>query len=313
MTIQKFRKMKILSMDLNNGSHLSHGSPVSFSSHTYDFVFFGLNKAGKIDYREVYKKAVEENVDVVLCGYSAYPYKIDFENFRTAVDNASKKLKKKIYLMADIAHIAGLVAGGVHSSPFPYCDIVTTTTHKTLRGPRGGMILTNDEDLIKKVNSAVFPYYQGGPFENVIAAKAQMLIEADTEEFKKYAAKVISNTKLLRDELNSFTGVVASGTENHLFLLNVLDSYGINGLEAQKKLEEIGITTNKNMIPGDTLKPNKTSGLRIGMAAITTREISEKHIKLLAETIHKYLSNVISKQDAIKNVKTIVKHLKKVK
>lgn len=306
------RKMKILSVDLNSGGHLTHGSPVSFSSHLYDFTFFNLNSDGKIDFKELYNTIIKDIPDVVLCGYSAYPYIVRFDIFRKAVDRAKKKLNKEIYLMADMAHIAGLVAGKVHINPVDFCDIVTTTTHKTLRGPRGGLILWNSDELTKKVNSAVFPYYQGGPFENIIAAKAQMLIEADSEEFRLYAQKIIYNTKLLRDALAAY-GVKVSGTENHLFLLNTLESFGLTGLEAQKKLEEINITTNKNMLPGDTLKPNKTSGLRIGLAAVTTRGITKSQIISLADIIYNYLNGKLSIAMAKKEVHLITRKLKKIK
>lgn len=308
----KDRKMKILSMDLNSGSHLTHGSPVSFSSNLYDFAFFNLGADGKISFKKLQNAISKEKPDVVLCGYSAYPFEVNFSKFRQLIDHAETDLKKEIFLMVDMAHIAGLVAAGEHPSPVPYADIVTTTTHKTLRGPRGGLILWNREDLTQKVNSAVFPYYQGGPFENVIAAKAQMLLEASTPEFKEYAYKVKENTKLLCDELTSF-GVITSGTENHLFLLNTLKSFNLTGLEAQKKLEEINITTNKNMIPGDTLKPNKTSGLRIGLAAVTTRGIKAPQVKKLAKVIYFYLKGKYTTKYAKRQVAYIVQKLKKIK
>ena len=304
---------KILSIVLNDGGHLTHGSPVSFSSHLYDFAFYSLGSTGRINFDALYETVIREKPDVVLCGYSAYPYSIDFVAFRVIVDLAKVVLNKEIYLMADIAHIAGLIAGGVHPSPFPSCDLVTTTTHKTLRGPRGGMILTNDEELSKRVNSAIFPYYQGGPAENIIAAKAQMLLEASTPAFQEYVRGVVVNTKLLRDKLAAYDNVFPSDTENHLFLLNTLSSYGLTGLEAQKKLEEIGITTNKNMLPGDTLKPSQTSGIRIGMAAMTTRGITEVQIALLAKIIHGYLLGTMELSKAKKLVRSITRKLKKVK
>jgi len=307
-----YRKMKVLSMDLNSGSHLTHGSPVSFSSNVYDFVFFDLGPAGKINFSILYDRILEEKPDVVLCGYSAYPYTVHFEKFRETIEKAKKKLHQEIYLMADIAHIAGLIAGAQHMNPMPFCDIVTTTTHKTLRGPRGGMILWNNDELTKKVNSAVFPYYQGGPFENVIAAKAQMLIEASSPKFRDYALAVKKNTSKLRDELKKL-GAKVSGTENHLFLLNTLDSFELTGLDAQKRLEAAGITTNKNMIPGDTLSPAKTSGLRIGLAAVTTRGITKAQIVKLARIIYYVLSGNISTEEAKKEVLSISKHLKKVR
>jgi len=285
---------KILSLDLNSGGHLTHGSPVSFSSHEYEVVFYPLDETGHINYVEVERIALAEKPDVILCGYSAYPYIIDFKKFREIADKVSA------YLMADIAHIAGLVATGAHPSPFPYCDIVTSTTHKTLRGPRGGIILWNREDLTKRINSSVFPYLQGGPLENMIAGKAVMAEEALQYNFKEYIDNVIMNTKTARDTLARL-GCVCSDTENHLFLLNTLASFNLTGLEAQKKLEEVGITTNKNMIPGDTLSPAKTSGLRIGLAAMTSRGITTAQVVELFTMIAGYLGGCIN-NDYVKSV-----------
>lgn len=288
---------KILSLVLNDGGHLTHGSPVSFSSHLYTFVHYPL-KDGHLDYDEIEKLAIQEKPDLILSGYSAYPYAIDFKRFKEIAD------KVGAYLMVDMAHIAGLVATGEHMSPVPYADIVTTTTHKTLRGPRGGLILCNDEEIIKKVNSAIFPYYQGGPLEHIIAAKAVCFKEAMTEDFKKYIHQVVINTSACADEFNKL-GALSSGTDNHLFLLNVLDTYGINGKEAQIALEEIGITTNKNMIPNDTLSPGKTSGLRLGFAAVTTRGCTEPQAREIAHIIHSYLKNELNKDTAKGMVKKL--------
>ena len=295
---------KILSLVLNDGGHLTHGSPVSFSSHFYDFVFYPL-KDGKLDYKELAKIAKKEQPDVILAGYSAYPYQISFAKIGEIAHDIGAKF------MVDMAHIAGLVATGEHNSPFPYADIVTSTTHKTLRGPRGGIILTNDDELIKKINSAVFPFYQGGPLEHIIAAKAICFKEASTKEFKDYIHQVVVNTKACQKELSRL-GAITTGTDNHLFLLNTLDSFGLNGLEAQKKLEEIGITTNKNMIPGDTLKPNKTSGLRIGFAAITTRGCGEHQAVEIAKLIYMYLKDLITVDEAKSTVKHLTKGWKKI-
>ena len=281
---------KILSLVLNDGGHLTHGSPVSFSSHLYSFVHYPLNN-GHLDYDVIEKLALEEKPDLILAGYSAYPYAIDFKRFKEIAD------KVGAFFMVDMAHIAGLVATGEHMSPVPYADIVTTTTHKTLRGPRGGLILCNDEDIIKKVNSAIFPYYQGGPLEHIIAAKAVCFKEAMSDDFKKYIHQVVVNTQACADEFIRL-GALASGTDNHLFLLNVLDTYGITGKEAQISLEEIGITTNKNMIPNDTLSPGKTSGLRIGFAAVTTRGCNEQQAREIARIIHSYLKNELDKEKA---------------
>ena len=294
---------KVLSLILNDGGHLTHGSPVSFSSHLYQFVHYPLGKDGKLDYDSIAEIAKEEKPNVILAGYSSYPYTIDFKRFREICDEVGA------YLLVDMAHIAGLVASGVHPSPIPYADVVTTTTHKTLRGPRGGLILTNDEELAKRINSAIFPYYQGGPLEHIIAGKAVAFKEALSDDFVTYSKQVVANTKACRDELNKL-GAITSGTENHLFLVNVLDSYAITGKDAQNKLEEIDITTNKNMIPGDTLSPNKASGLRIGFAAVTTRGCTIEDAKSIARLIHSYLSNTISFEEAKKQVEKLTSNWK---
>ena len=289
---------KILSLVLNDGGHLTHGSNVSFSSHFYEFVHYPLNNEGKLDYDKIEEIAVKEQPDLILAGYSAYPYEIDFKRFKEICD------KVNCFFMVDMAHIAGLIAAGEHLNPCDYADIVTSTTHKTLRGPRGGLILTNSEKLIKKINSAIFPFYQGGPLEHIIAGKAVCFKEALDDSFKEYAKLVKSNTLTCRNTLLDL-GAIVSGTENHLFLLNTLDTYGITGKVAQNKLEEIGITTNKNMIPGDTLSPRETSGLRIGFAAVTTRGCDNLAARIIAELIHKYLKEEILKEDALKEVKKL--------
>ena len=289
---------KILSLVLNDGGHLTHGSNVSFSSHFYEFVHYPLNNEGKLDYDKIEEIAVKEQPDLILAGYSAYPYEIDFKRFKEICD------KVNCFFMVDMAHIAGLIAAGEHLNPCDYADIVTSTTHKTLRGPRGGLILTNNEKLIKKINSAIFPFYQGGPLEHIIAGKAVCFKEAQDDSFKEYAKLVKSNTLTCRNTLLDL-GAIVSGTENHLFLLNTLDTYGITGKVAQNKLEEIGITTNKNMIPGDILSPRETSGLRIGFAAVTTRGCDNLAARIIAELIHKYLKEEISKEDALKEVKKL--------
>ena len=293
---------KILSLVLNDGGHLTHGSPVSFSSYLYQFVHYPLNN-GKLDYETLREIALKERPNVILAGFSAYPYQIDFKRIREICDEVG------CFFMVDMAHIAGLVAAGLHPNPVKYADIVTSTTHKTLRGPRGGLILTNNEELFKKINSAIFPFYQGGPLEHIIAGKAICFKEASSDEFKEYAKHIMENTKACRDKLASL-GAKVSDTEVHLFLLNVLDTFGINGLEAQKKLEEIGVTTNKNMIPGDTLKPNKTSGLRIGFAAVTTRGCTKKDAEDIGELIYRYLKNEMSDLEAKEQVSKLVKHWK---
>ena len=290
---------KIMSLVLNDGGHLTHGSEVSFSSHLYNFVHYPLDETGHLDYSAIREFALKEKPDVILTGYSAYPYAIDFAKFGEIAKEVGA------YLMVDMAHIAGLIAAGEHMSPFPYADIVTSTTHKTLRGPRGGLILTNSEELIKKINSAIFPYYQGGPLEHVIAGKAICFKEALSDEFKDYIRSVKKNTKACSDELEKL-GDIVSGTDNHLFNVNVLKSFNMTGLDAQVKLEDIHITANKNMIPGDTLKPNKTSGLRIGFAAVTTRGCDEKDAREIAHLIHDYLLNNIDEKTAKEKVNNIV-------
>ena len=295
---------KILSLVLNDGGHLTHGSPVSFSSHLYTFVHYPL-KDGHLDYDEIERLAVQEKPDLILSGYSAYPYAIDFKRFKEIAD------KVGALFMVDMAHIAGLVATGEHMSPVPYADVVTTTTHKTLRGPRGGLILCNDEEIIKKVNSAIFPYYQGGPLEHIIAAKAVCFKEAMSDEFKNYIHQVVVNTAACADEFNKL-GALSSGTDNHLFLLNVLDTYGITGKDAQIALEEIGITTNKNMIPNDTLTPGKTSGLRIGFAAVTTRGCIEPQAREVARIIDSYLKNELDKESAKELVRKLTESWKQI-
>ena len=294
---------KILSLVLNDGGHLTHGSPVSFSSHLYNFVFYPLDENGKLDYEKILQIAKQEKPDLILAGYSAYPYEIDFKKFKEICDEVNAKF------IVDMAHIAGLVAAKVHPSPIPYADVVTSTTHKTLRGPRGGLILTNNEELIKKINSAIFPYYQGGPLEHIIAGKAICFKEADTDEFKEYAKLVVKNTKACKNEFERL-GALTSDTDNHLFLLNTLDSYNLTGKQAQAKLEEINITTNKNMIPNDTLSPRETSGLRIGFAATTTRGCDEYDASNIANIIHKYLKDEISQEEALNKVKRIVSNWK---
>lgn len=308
----------ILSLALDEGGHLTHGSPVSFSSHDYNIVNYHLDSKGRLNYSLIEDVALNMNPlpNVILAGYSAYPHNIDFYEFRKIVDKVNNKSvaltgKPCCYLMVDMAHIAGIVAAQLCQSPIPYADIVTTTTHKTLRGPRGGMILTNNSEIAKRVNSAIFPYIQGGPLENIIAAKAIMAYEDGLPQFKKYMSKVLFNTKLLNDELAKY-GATVSGTDNHLFLLNTIKSYNMTGKEVQDKLGEIGITLNKNMIQGDLLSPKETSGVRIGCAAITTRDINSAGIIELANIIDSYLKNKTSKETAQYRIGKITSALKDV-
>ena len=279
---------KILSLTLNDGGHLTHGSNVSFSANTYAFEFYPLGEDGRLDYDIIARRLDEVRPDLFLAGYSAYPYDIDFRRMRELVDAHNEKTGSQCLFMVDMAHIAGMVAAKKCQNPCDYADVVTSTTHKTLRGPRGGLILTNRADLAKKIDSAVFPYTQGGPLEHVIAAKAVAFKEADTETFKDYFDRLLENTRACNDELARL-GCVVSGTENHLFLLNVLASFGINGLEAQTRLEQAGITTNKNMIHGDTLSPKYTSGLRVGFAAATSRGCTKAQAEEIARIIYEVL------------------------
>ena len=296
---------KILSLVLNDGGHLTHGSPVSFSSHLYNFIHYPLDENGHLNYANILAIAKKEKPDIILAGYSAYPYAIDFKRIKEIADEVH------CYFMVDMAHIAGLIAANLHQNPIPYADVVTSTTHKTLRGPRGGLILTNNETLIKKINSVVFPYYQGGPLEHIIAGKAICFKEAQSKEFRIYAKNIIENTALCQETLSDL-GAITSKTDNHLFLLNTLDSYNLTGLEAQILLESIGITTNKNMIPNDKLTPKETSGLRIGFAAITTRGCSKEDAIKIGELIHKVLSKKISEEEAKNEVYSLTKSWKKI-
>ena len=275
----------ILGMDLSAGGHLTHGSPVNFSGKTYHFVAYGVDPTTEvIDYNVVRILARKHQPKLIVAGASAYGRTIDFEKFREIADEVGAKL------MVDMAHIAGLVAAGVHKSPIPYADITTTTTHKTLRGPRGGMILTNDEVLAKKINSAVFPGTQGGPLEHVIAGKAAAFKEALTPTFKEYSEQIIANAKAMAKVFNQAIGtrVVSGATDNHLVLIDVR-GLELNGKEAESILDSVNITVNKNSIPFETLSPFKTSGIRIGTPAITTRGFKEEDATKVAELIVKAL------------------------
>ncbi|MGL9894267.1 serine hydroxymethyltransferase [Enterococcus mundtii] len=275
----------ILGMDLSAGGHLTHGSPVNFSGKTYHFVAYGVDPTTEvIDYNVVRILARKHQPKLIVAGASAYGRTIDFAKFREIADEVGAKL------MVDMAHIAGLVAAGVHPSPIPYADITTTTTHKTLRGPRGGMILTNNEELAKKINSAVFPGIQGGPLEHVIAGKAAAFKEALTPEFKEYSEQVIANAKAMAKVFNQSIGtrVISGATDNHLILIDVRD-LELNGKEAEAILDSVHITVNKNSIPFETLSPFKTSGIRIGTPAITTRGFREEDAAKVAELIVKAL------------------------
>ena len=277
----------VMGMDLSAGGHLTHGAPVSFSGKTYNFVAYNVDKDTELlDYDAILAQAKEVQPKLIVAGASAYSRIIDFAKFREIADSVGAKL------MVDMAHIAGLVATGAHPNPLPYADVVTTTTHKTLRGPRGGMILTNDEALAKKINSAIFPGTQGGPLEHVIAAKAVAFKEALDPEFTTYIEQVIKNTQAMAEEFAKVEGLrlIAGGSDNHLLNLKVLD-LGINGKEAQDLLDSVHITLNKEAIPDETLSPFKTSGVRIGAAAITSRGFKEAEARKVAQLVSEALVN----------------------
>jgi glycine hydroxymethyltransferase len=276
----------ILGMNLAHGGHLSHGSPANFSGKYYKVVAYGVDKETEtIDFNEVAEQAKKHRPKVIVVGASAYPRTIDFTKFRAIADEVGA------VIMADIAHIAGLVAAGIHPSPVPVCEFVTTTTHKTLRGPRGGMVMCKSE-FAKTLDSRVFPGSQGGPLMHVIAAKAVALKEALTEEFKQYQNQIVKNAKALADELiaEGFR-LVSGGTDNHLMLVDV-SVIGVTGKEAGETLDRAGITTNKNMIPFDKQSPTVTSGIRIGTPAITTRGMKEAEMKAIGRMISYVLKNI---------------------
>lgn len=282
----------IMGMSLDAGGHLTHGYSVNFSGKIYKAVNYGLTDDGYIDYDAAEALALEVLPNVIVAGASAYSRIIDFKRFKEMADKVTEKAGRKCFFMVDMAHIAGLVAAGLHPNPLEYADIVTTTTHKTLRGPRGGMILTNDEALAKKINSSVFPGCQGGPLEHVVAAKAVCFKEALQPEFKEYAAQVIKNCKALAEELKKLGyKLVSGGTDNHLVLVDIYGSVGVTGKKAENILHSVNITCNKNAIPHDTQKPTITSGVRLGAAAITTRGFKEEDMIKVAHWIDEALRN----------------------
>ena len=275
----------VLGMDLTHGGHLTHGSPVNFSGQTYDFHAYGVDPITEvIDYNVLRIRAREVKPKLIVAGASAYGRSLDFARFREIADEVGAKL------LVDMAHIAGLVAVGLHQNPVEYADVVTSTTHKTLRGPRGGLILTNDEALAKKINSAIFPGIQGGPLEHVIAAKAVCFKEALDEDFKYYQEQVIANAKTMATVFNQAPSarLISGATDNHLLLIDVT-GYDLNGKEAEAILDEVGITVNKNTIPFEVLSPFKTSGIRIGTPAVTSRGMKEAEVQRIAELVDRAL------------------------
>lgn len=287
----------VLGMSLAHGGHLTHGSPVNLSGKYFNFVPYGLNdETEMIDYDEIKRLAKEHKPKLIVAGASAYPRKIDFEKISEIAKETGA------YFMVDMAHIAGLVAAGVHMSPVPYADVVTTTTHKTLRGPRGGMILCNDEEIAKKINKAIFPGTQGGPLMHVIAAKAVCLKEALEPSFKEYGSRIISNAQALAGELvkRGFR-LVSGGTDNHLMLVD-LRPFSITGKELEKRLDDVYITVNKNAIPNDPEKPFVTSGIRIGTAAVTTRGLKEEDMLKIGESIYLTAADFEANRDRAREI-----------
>lgn len=289
-------KDKILGMSLSHGGHLTHGAKVSFSGKNYQSFFYGVNDDGYIDYDELEKIALLVQPKIIVAGYSAYSRVLDFERFRQIAD------KTKSILMADIAHFAGLVVANEYPSPFPYADVVTTTTHKTLRGPRGGVILSNNEEIMQKINKAVFPGTQGGPLVNVIAAKAVGFGYNLKDEWKTYAQDVKKNIKKLADALiTRGYEVVSGGTDNHLVLVSFLDK-DFSGKDADAALGRAGITVNKNTVPKENKSPFVTSGIRIGSAALTARGMKEKEFEFIANKIADVLDD-INNEELAKNIR----------
>ncbi len=296
---------KILGMSLDAGGHLTHGYKINFSGQFYKTAFYGVNDEGFIDYDEVLKIAKKEKPQLIICGASAYSRIIDFKKFKKIADEVGAKL------MADIAHIAGLVAADIHPSPVGYADIITSTTHKTLRGARGGVIITNDEEVAKKMNRWVFPGYQGGPLLHSIAGKAVAFGEALKPTFKTYIKQVVNNSKVFAKEfIKDNVPVISGGTDNHLFMIDVKTGFGITGKQASNILQELGITVNKNSIPNDTESPMVTSGLRLGTAAMTTRGFKEKDFIETAKIIIEALNQKKATKALEKRVHSLMKNVK---
>ena len=283
----------VMGMDLSQGGHLTHGSPVNMSGKNYNFVSYGVDENGFIDYAALAKQVAKVRPKLLVAGASAYPRAIDFEKLAEIAHGYGAML------MVDMAHIAGLVAGGVHQNPVPYADVVTTTTHKTLRGPRGGLILTNNEYLAKRINSAIFPGTQGGPLEHIIAAKAVCFGEALQPSFKEYAQKIVANAQALASALNE-RGVklVSGGTDNHLMLIDLTDE-DCTGKELEHNLDEVHITANKNTVPGEKRSPFVTSGVRLGTPAVTTRGMGSDEMRIIADCIADCIFDFAGKKDDV--------------
>ena len=284
----------VLSMDLSHGGHLTHGHKLSFSGQDYNIVSYGVDENGILDYKDLEQKLWKYHSNMIIVGASSYSRIIDYERVARIIEDYvnTTGAPKPIYFV-DMSHVAGLIAAGVHPSPFPWADVVTSTTHKTLRGPRGGLILWNNEEYTNKINSAVFPGIQGGPLEHIIAAKGICFEEAMTDDFKLYAKQVINNAKSFANKfIDLGYKVISNGTENHMFVLDVYNSIGLTGKEAEVALDKINITVNKNQIPNDTLPPLKSSGIRLGTPAMTTKGWKDEDFVILAEIINSYLLEV---------------------
>ena len=309
----------VMGMDLGAGGHLTHGHKMSFSGQDYNIVSYGVDENGIIDYKHFKQLLYKHNPRMIVVGASSYSRIIDYKKFADMLEQYVKEKNcEKPYYMVDMAHVAGLIAGGVHPSPFPYADVVTSTTHKTLRGPRGGLILTNSEDIIKKINRAVFPGIQGGPLEHIIAAKGICFEEAAKPEFKEYAMQIIKNANAFSTEfIKKGWKVISEGTDNHMFVLDVYNSIGITGKEAEEELDKIHITVNKNQIPNDQLPPLKSSGVRIGTPAMTTKGWKENNFMKLARVIIDYLNDYKEgeleekREDYISKIKCLINEAEK--
>lgn len=298
----------VLGMDLSAGGHLTHGHALSFSGQDYIIYGYGVDENGYIDYNQVREIALKVKPKMIIAGASAYPRIIDFVEFRKIANEVGA------YLMVDMAHIAGLVATGLHPNPVPLADVVTSTTHKTLRGPRGGLILTDNEEIIKKINKAVFPGIQGGPLEHIIAAKAQCFYEALQPEFKEYQIQVLKNIKALAETLQAKgIPVISGGTDNHLILADVYNSLGITGKEAETLLDLVHITVNKNTIPNETLSPMKASGLRLGSPAMTTRGLKEEDFVEIGNIIYDTLTGEKTQEELDKQTERVLQLTRKCK
>lgn len=298
----------VLGMDLSAGGHLTHGHALSFSGQDYIIYGYGVGENGYIDYNQAREIALKVKPKMIIAGASAYPRIIDFAEFRKIADEVGA------YLMVDMAHIAGLVATGLHPNPVPLADVVTSTTHKTLRGPRGGLILTNSEEIIKKINKAVFPGIQGGPLEHIIAAKAQCFYEALQPEFKEYQIQVLKNIKALAETLQTKgIPVISGGTDNHLILADVYNSLGITGKDAETLLDLVHITVNKNTIPNETLSPMKASGLRLGSPAMTTRGLKEEDFIEIGNIIYDTLTGEKTQEELDKQAERVLQLTRKCK